>query len=71
MQVNVQSNEQAGNLVNDIFAAIITANTLIDIAKAIAADVVRPRRGSLTAIYFDASFEDFEEHSSVGVVKII
>ena len=71
MQVNVQFNEQAGNLVNDILAATIVASTFADIAKAIVADVVRPRRSSLTATYFDAGFENFEEYSSVDVVEII
>src|SRR6266566_4679706 len=69
IQVNTQSNEQAGNLVNDILAAVTAASTLADTAKAIAADIVRPRRGSLTAIYFDAGFEDSEEHLSVDIAK--
>ena len=72
MQVNAQPNEQAGSLVNDIFAVAITAITLVDTAKVMAADVVRSRRGSFTAIYFDAGFEDSSEvYSPVGVAKAI
>ncbi len=69
VQVNAQPNEQADSPINDIFAAATVASTLADIAKTIAADVVRPRRGSLTAIYSDAGFKDSEEHSSVGIAK--
>ncbi len=69
IQVNTQSNEQAGNLVNDILAAVTAASTFADTVKAIAADIVRPRRGSFTAIYFDAGFEDSKEYSSVGIVE--
>ncbi|SRR6266699_3276048 len=71
VQINVQPNKQASSLVNDIFAAATTASTLTDTAKAIATDVVRPRRGSLIAIYFDAGFKDSEEYSSIDVIKTI
>ncbi len=70
VQVNAQPNEQAGSPVNDILAAATAATTLADTAKAMAADVVRPRRGSLTATYSDAGFEDSsEEYSPVGVAE--
>src|SRR6266699_4693158 len=71
MQVNAQPNEQAGSPINDILAATTTANTLADIAKAMAADVVRPRRGLFTVTYSDAGFEDSEEYSPVDVVEAI
>src|SRR6266699_1773919 len=72
VQVNAQPNEQAGSPVNDILAAVTVATTFADTAKAIATDVVRPRRGSFTAIYSDAGFEDSsEEYSPVGVPKAI
>src|SRR6266566_5738092 len=70
VQVNAQPNEQAGSPVNDIFAAATAATTFADTAKAIAADIVRPRRGLLTATYSDAGFEDSsEEYSPVGVAE--
>ncbi len=71
MQVNAQPNEQAGNPVNNIFAVITTVNTLANIAKVMVIDVVRPQRGSFTAIYSNAGFEDFEKYSSIDVVETI
>ena len=71
MQVNVQFNEQAGSLINDILAAATTASILADTVKAIVVDVVRSRCSLFIAIYSNAGFEDFKEHLPVGVVETI
>src|SRR6266699_2010695 len=71
VQVNTQPNEQAGSPVNDILAAATAASTLANTTKAMAADVVRPRRSSFITTYSNAGFEDFEEYLSVGVVEAI
>ncbi len=71
MQINTQSNEQAGNPINNIFTAVTTTNIFTNTAKVIATDVVQPRCGSLMAIYSNAGFENSEEHSSVDVIEAI